>query len=136
MAVLPHRAPHPFYRSPFTRVAFIITGAPLAWVMSPWGPQEWHESPSLHWLHLVLPWSLLSGLFAVYVILQVWGEIHAIAAADFIGSVLYGWEFVALAVTAQAHRVNPIAIAAMFLAFAFHLAALRLAIIQAVRHER
>lgn len=127
----------PFYRTTWTRFTFIATGAYLAVALSPWGPDQWKNTPSLRWLHLVMPWTLLAVLFAGYVLLLLWGRVEAVAVASAVGAVLYGWELVALIATLHVHRpTNPLSIAAVFLACVFHLAAARLAIIQAARRDR
>lgn len=126
----------PFYRGDATRFALALSGCYLTFALSPFGPTQWRNTPSLHWLHSVLPWSLLAVLFAAYTVLLLWGRVEAVGAAEVIGAVLYGWELVALIVTVQLHApANPLAIAAVFVACVMHLAAARLAIVQAVRHD-
>lgn len=127
----------PFYRTPLIRFALIAAGVPLTWAFSPWGPDQWRDTPSLHWLHTVLPWSFLSLLFAGYVVLLSTGNVVAVAVAEVAGAVVFGWELVALVVTLHPARpTNPLAVAAVFLTCVFHIAAARLAIIQAARRVR
>lgn len=124
----------PFYRSPITRFGLAVTGGFLAAVFSPLGPDQWRDTPSLHWLHQCLPWPLLSALFLIYTLLLIWGSLPAIVTAETIGLILYGWEFVALLVTSRTDKpTNPFALAAVLLACVLHAAAVRLTIIQIAR---
>lgn len=125
-----------FYRTALTRVSFAISGAGLTYAFSPWAPTAWRNTPSLHWLHRGLPWLLIAVMFAVYTLLLLTGDVIAAAAADGIGATLWAWELVALIVTTQVdHPQNPFLLVGAFLVMVFHLAAGRLAILQAFRHE-
>lgn len=125
------------YRIPLTRWSCAITGAYLAYALSPWGPAQWRDTPSLRWLHQVLPWIALTVLFGLYTVLLAWGRLRAVIVADGIGAVLYGWELIALAVTTRTDSpTNPLAIAAVLLAMVLHIAAARLAIMAVVRRDR
>lgn len=121
----------PFYRSIIVRYSFILSGSFLAWSLSSWGPRPWRSTPSLRWLHQVLPWPLMSAGFAVYVCLLVWGSVKSSAVADWLGLFMYGCAFIAAVVTVRFDRpTNPIGIGALFLVCVLHYAAARLAEIQ------
>jgi hypothetical protein len=94
----------PFYRSPVTRWALFTTGLGLAVAFAPWGPTAWRDTPSLHWLHQLLPWPIISLLFALYALLLLWGRTEAVAAADWLGLFIYGCELVALLATIRFDR--------------------------------
>jgi hypothetical protein len=113
----------PFYRSPVTRWALLITGVGLALAFAPWGPSAWRDTSSLRWLHQLLPWPIIALLFTVY-------------AADWLGLFIYGCEFVALLATIRLDRpTNPFAIAGVFLACILHFAAARLATFQVFKER-
>lgn len=117
-----------FYRSPVVRLAFIISGAFLTYALSPWAPEPWHDTPSLRFLHMVLPYSFMAAGFAVYTLLLL-GPIRCVIVADAIGLALYLIAFVALLVTVRFDRpTNPFAITGVALAVVLHFAACRLAI--------
>jgi hypothetical protein len=130
------RPPMPFYRSPVTRWALFTTGFGLAMAFAPWGPTAWRNTPSLHWLHQLLPWPLISLLFAVYALLLLWGRTEAVAAADWLGLFIYGCELIALIATIRFDRpTNPFAISGVFLACILHFAAARLATFQVFKER-
>lgn len=121
----------PFYRTPFTRWSFIVTGLFVIYALSPLGADPWRETPSLRWLHRFFPWPVLIGLMCTYVLLLLWGAAWPTLIADGIGLVVYGWELVALLWTLDpSNPTNPLAIAAVALAAAYHFAALRLVVFQ------
>jgi hypothetical protein len=126
----------PYYRSRVTRSAFILTGTYLAWVFT-WGPDAWRDTPSLHWLdrHL-LPATVITVLFAVYVALNLIGRPRCMVAACGVGLYLYGWQLLALVFTLDIDKPsNQIALAAVALALTLHYACLRLVFIQIVGHS-
>jgi hypothetical protein len=116
----PHRE---FYRATFVRYAFVLTGMFAAYALSPWAPGPWHDTASLRFITAAhCPLSVLSAGFAVYVLLQVTGNL--------LGLWLYLIGFVALAVTIRPDRpTNGMGDAAVLLAIVLHFAAARLAII-------
>lgn len=123
-----------FYRSHVVHVAFILTGIGMAFALSPLAPSQWRQTPSLLWLHRLLPWNLLCAGFVVYVLLLLWGTVLPTLIADFLGLFMYGCELVALLATLHvSHRTNPFAIAGLFLACVLHFAAARLATLQEAR---
>lgn len=128
--------PHlPFYRSNTIRFSFIITGTFIAWALS-FGPDDWHHTPSLNWLHHALPWPVMSIGFALYVVALLTGRIGAIIFADFLGLAMYGAAFVALLATLEPTRSNnPLALSAMALVCVLHFAAGRLAVIERERRD-
>lgn len=120
-----------FYRSPITPVSFVLSGAYLAFALSPWGPTAWRDTPSLRLLHQVLPWPVLSAGFVAYVVLLLTRSLTAVIIAEAVGLVFYGSGLVALLATLRPDRpANPLAIAGLFLACVLHVLALRLAVIQ------
>lgn len=126
-----------FYRTALTRVSFAISGAGLTYAFSPWAPTAWRNTPSLHWLHRGLPWLLIAVMFAVYTLLRLLtGRIAAVAFAEGLGAVLWGWEFcAALATLGSGGPKNAYLIAGCGLVMTYHLAAARLAIIAAARGD-
>lgn len=121
--------PSPFYRSPLTRAAFTGTGAFVTWGLSPAGPDQWHSTASLLWLHQALPWPIMWIGFAAYTLCQAWGQINAVIFADFLGLIMYGVAFFAILVTLDPEQIlNPIALSAVFLACVLHYLAGRLAV--------
>lgn len=121
----------PFYRTAITQYGFALAGAFLAYALSPWAPPPWHDTPSLRWLHSVMPYSVMAGGFALYTLLLLTHRIVATVIADFIGLAAYGTGLVAVLVTLRMDRpTNPLLIASLFLACVLHFAAGRLALIQ------
>lgn len=119
----------PFYRSNVTRWAFILTGTYLAVSLSPWGPAEWRDTPSLRWLHTVVPFPVMVAAFAAYVAMHLLGSLRIVVLADYLGLALYGIGLVALLVTVRLDRpTNPLAIAAVALACVLHYMAGKLAV--------
>lgn len=124
-----HPRPLPFYRSQWTRWLFIATGAWLTYTVSPYAPAPWHDTPSLRWLHQVLPYWLMAGLCAVYVLMLARNHLTLVIVADYLGLALYLLAFVALLATLRDWRpTNPFAIAGTLLAVGYHLHAGRLAV--------
>lgn len=117
-----------FYRNELVRWSFMVTGGFVAYTLSPFAPTGWHDTPSLLWLHRVLPWPILAAMFALYVVLLGTNRIGCVVVGDFLGLFMYLCELVALCVTAPGHPVNGLAFAAFFLACVFHGAAGRLAL--------
>lgn len=111
------RRPLPFYRSRITRVVFIVSGLFMVWALGPFGPALWHETPSLEWLHSLLPWPVLATGFLIHCVLLWWGTVPASILADWMGVFMYSFGFIALVRTLSVGRVaNPFAIAACLLA--------------------
>lgn len=122
--------PREFYRAPFVRYAFIVTGAFAAFALSPWAPPAWHDTASLRFITSVMPLWPMSAAFAVYVLLLLTGNLACVIVGDFLGLWLYLIGFVALAVTIRPDRpTNAMGDAAVFLAIVLHFAAARLAVI-------
>lgn len=119
-----------FYRSRFVRWAFIVSGLLLAIVFSPWAPTNWHETPSLLWLHRFMPWPFIALLFLTYSLLLLWGTVHASVIADFLGLFLYLCDLLALLATSGGHAINPLVLVAMGLTCVLHFAAGRLALLE------
>lgn len=119
-----------FYRSRTVNIAMILCGAFLTFALSPWSPTQWRSTPSLIWLHRVLPWPAISIAFLVYTVLLTWGTVRAAVTASFLGLALYGFEFLALIVTAHGHPINAFGFPVFFLVCVLHLAAGRLALFQ------
>lgn len=119
-----------FYRAPFVRYAFILSGSFAAYALSPWAPRAWHDTSSLRFITSVMPLWPMAGAFAVYVALLLTGNLLCVIVADFLGLWLYLIGFVALAVTIRPDRpTNGIGDAAVFLSIVLHFAAARLAVI-------
>lgn len=109
-------------RSELLRWCEVTLGLYLAVVFSPLGPDAWRDTPSLRWLHAILPWTLLLVLLVAYVVLVAVGQAWAYVLGSALGVVLYGWEFVALFVTLHLNAPsNPFVFAAMTLAVLLHI---------------
>jgi hypothetical protein len=117
-----------FYRTALTRWSFIITGLGVAFTLSPFAPAAWHDTPSLRWLHHLLPFPLMACGFVLYVALLATDRLDLVIVADFLGLFMYLCELIALVVTASHNRFNGITTAAMCLACVYHYAAGRLAL--------
>lgn len=131
------RRPLPFYRSVVTRIVFIITGLSMAWALGPFGPALWHETPSLEWLHSLIPWSVLAGVFLIHSLLLWWGSLPASILADWMGVFMYGAGLIALVRTVSVGRpTNPYAITACLLAVTLYYMAAKAAQAQRAFEKR
>lgn len=125
-----------FYRSEFTRWLFIGTGCVSGYSISPWGPTAWRQTPSLQLLHTVIPWPVMTALFAVYVLLLLTARLPAVMAADILGLGLYLCTVIAMILTTRIGQpANLILASAGALAVGYHFMAARLAFLQIAVEE-
>lgn len=118
----------PFFRWWFVRWWFALCGGFLTVYLSPWAPREWHNTPSLHWLHQVLPYWAMSAGFLLYTILLIADRLSGVILADFLGAAMYLCETVALIWTVDLDRWNGWAFVAFATCVVFHIASGRLAV--------
>lgn len=120
----------PQFVAPIVRWAFIVGGVALGIYLSPITPTWWHDTPSLRWLHYVLPWTVQSAGFILYALLLLSNRIGPMIAACALGAFFFLCELVALCATIgrnpliQGHHVvNGYLFVGLFLVIAFHVAA-------------
>lgn len=134
MSLIPHLRPPAFYRSTMGPVGLTASGLFMFYALSPAGPAVWRETPSLLWLHRVLPWPVMAVGFLLYVVLLILGSFvwtRGYALGCWLGLYLYACGFAASVATLRLdHKTNPYLIAGTFLAGLLHYLSGRLAEIQ------
>lgn len=119
----------PWYRSNIARITAALGGGMVCYAFG-FGPDYWHDTPSLRWLHQDVPWVAFAIYFGVYSVLLAVGTALTSIIGNAMGMGAFIVEFVALVATVHKHTFNPIIFDAVILAGVLHFHVLRLAIRQ------